>query len=372
MMAELSLTFIVPAYNEEEGLPATLESLLAQTVPAERIIVADDFSSDRTREVGLSYGVDVVTPPENLGSKAKAQNYALAFCTTDLVLPVDADTVLSENYVELIKAPFTDPDVVIAAGCVLSKHDGTVWERGRSTEYMFGFHIYRPVENKTHSPMVCSGCCSAFRREDLAAFGGFPERTIVEDMDYTWSQQIAGKRAVYVGNAVARAADPETLLYLRKQMWRWETGFFQNVRRHWKNLIRHKPMLAVWVLVAAFEIIISPLWYLAPIIGTTVFHMSLTGTLLWFFLVEWGLMLPVLTYAAIRRKVNPLRVLRNLPFVYANKYVNIYYAWKAMVCELILVPLGLKQTFTTYEKGRADTERDETTSAGYVHAPATT
>ncbi len=50
---------------------------------------------------------------------------------------------------------------------------------------LFGFHWHRPIQARANSPMVCSGCCSVFRRDDLMAFGGFPERTIVEDMDYT-------------------------------------------------------------------------------------------------------------------------------------------------------------------------------------------
>ena len=37
-----SLTIIVPAYNEEAGLPETLEAFLRQTVPADRIIVIND------------------------------------------------------------------------------------------------------------------------------------------------------------------------------------------------------------------------------------------------------------------------------------------------------------------------------------------
>src|SRR4051794_16016147 len=254
-----SLTVIVPAHNEEEGLPATLEALLHQTVPAEEIIVVDDGSTDRTGEVAEAYGVTVLTPPRNLGSKAKAQNHALPHCRTDLVLAVDADTVLARDYIEKIKPAFDDPDVVIAAGNVQTRFTRTVWERGRSIEYLFGFHWNRPIQNKANSPVVCSGCCSAFRRDSLVAFGGFPERTIVEDMDFTWSQEIAGNKAVYVGDAVAWAADPETLTYLRKQVWRWMAGFFQNVRLHMWKLVTRKPMLAVWIALAVLEIVTAPL-----------------------------------------------------------------------------------------------------------------
>ncbi|AIA01476.1 hypothetical protein ACFU90_22770 [Streptomyces noursei] len=48
----------------------------------------------------------------------------------------------------------------------------------------FGFHFLRLIEVFADNPMVCSGACSVFQREELVAFGGIPERTIVEDMDY--------------------------------------------------------------------------------------------------------------------------------------------------------------------------------------------
>lgn len=350
-----TITAIVPAFNEEEGISATLESLLAQTVPFDEIIVADDASTDRTREVAMSYEVSVLTPPQNLGSKARAQNFALPYCTTDLVLAVDADTVLATNYVELIKEPFSDPEVMIAAGCVLTRNSHTMTERGRTLEYLFGFHWHRPIQNSANSPVVCSGCNSAFRRKELAVFGGFPERTIVEDMDYTWSQQIAGKRAVYVGDAVAYAADPDSMEYLRKQVWRWMAGFFQNVRIHSRELVQSKRMLALWVFLAVWEILTVPLWYAMPFVWLFVFDWSPLTAGLWFFGAELALLAPPLIYGAVRRKISFWHVLACIPALYVVKVVNFSYAWKALVVEIVMVPLGLSRGLHDYEKGRADT-----------------
>jgi N-acetylglucosaminyltransferase len=350
-----TVTVIVPAHNEEEGLPATLESILGQTVPADEVIVIDDGSADRTGEVARAYGVTVLTPPRNLGSKAKAQNYALPRCETDLVLAVDADTVLAPDYIERIKPAFADPDVVVAAGSVQTRFTRTVWERGRSIEYLFGFHWHRPIQHLANSPVVCSGCCSAFRRDALVAFGGFPERTIVEDMDFTWSQQIEGRRAVYVGTAVAWAADPETLTYLRKQVWRWMAGFCQNVRLHLPRLITGKPLLALWIILALLEILTAPLWWATPLILTVVLNKPVAAALAWWFGTELTLTLPALIYAARRRRLPLWRVLLNVPCLYVVKPVNIYYAWKGVIVELILVPLRLSQGLVVYEKGRAHT-----------------
>ncbi|GAB2836055.1 glycosyltransferase family 2 protein [Streptomyces daliensis] len=346
------VTVIIPAHDEEAGLPATLESVLRQTLPAERVIVVDDESKDRTGEVARAHGVEVLRPPSNLGSKAKAQNHALPHCTTELVLAVDADTVLAPDYIERIVPAFEDPDVVIAAGNVQTRFTRTVWERGRSTEYLFGFHWHRPIQQRANSPMVCSGCCSVFRRRVLADFGGFPERTIVEDMDFTWTQQIAGRRARYVGEAVAWAADPETLCYLRKQVWRWMAGFCQNVRLHTGRLILRKPMLALWVLLAMLEILTAPLWWSAPFVLTLALDHPVLPTLAWWFGAELLFTVPPLVYAARRRRLPLRKVLLDIPCVYPTKIVNLVYAWKAVLVELILVPLRLSRGLTVYEKGR--------------------
>lgn len=347
-----TLTVIVPAHNEEDSLPATLRSIAAQSMPPEEIIIVDDGSTDRTGEVAAAFGVTVLRPPRNLGSKAKAQNYALPHCDTDLVLAVDADTVLAPDYIERVKPAFDDPDVGVAAGNVQTRFARTPWERGRSTEYLFGFHWHRPIQQLANSPMVCSGCCSVFRRELLAASGGFPERTIVEDMDFTWSRQLEGRRAVYVSDAMAWAADPESLTYLRKQVWRWMAGFMQNVRLHLPRLLTRKPMLATWIVVALLEILLAPLWWATPLILTLALHEPVASTMAWWAGSELLLTVPVLLYAARRRRLPVHQVLFNLPFVYLNKAVNLYYAWKAMTVELIMVPLRLSRGLLVYEKGR--------------------
>ncbi|MGH4030162.1 glycosyltransferase family 2 protein [Actinomycetota bacterium Odt1-20B] len=346
------VTVIVPAHNEEEGLPATLASLARQTVAPDRVLVVDDASADRTGEVAAAYGATVLRPPANLGSKARAQNYALPHCTTELVLAVDADTVLADDYIERVVPVFDDPEVVVAAGNVQTRHTRTVWERGRSVEYLFGFHWHRPIQHAAGSPLVCSGCCSVFRRADLVVFGGFPERTIVEDMDFTWSQQLAGRRALYVSDAVAWAADPETLTYLRKQVWRWMAGFCQNVRLHLGRSLTAKPMLALWILLALVEIVTAPLWWATPFLLAATTERTLGGSLAWWAGAEMLLTAPPLVYAARRRGLSLVGVLANIPCVYATKAVNLYYAWKALVVELALVPLGVSRGLRVYEKGR--------------------
>lgn len=343
----------MPAYNEESGLAATLESMLGQTVRPDQIIVVDDGSTDRTAEIARRFPhVTLVQPERNLGSKARAQNFGLRYCRTDLVLPVDGDTVLAPDYVELLLPEFErDPRLAVAAGAVFTQRQRTLWEQGRQMEYLFGFHWFRPVQHRVSSPTVCSGCCSVFRLDLLREFGGFPERTMVEDIDYTWSRQIAGYNAAYVADAVAYAAEPDTLRYMRTQLHRWKSGWFQNVRRHYPSLWRAKRWLALWVTLSLMEIVLAPITLAMPVIWYTVLNRSLISIGTWWAVGELLMLAPPLAYATFKRRMNPLRMIGYYPAFYVLKWLNFYYDWKALVTELVLVPLGRTAGLTTYHKG---------------------
>ena len=287
----LTATALVPAYNEGETLALTIEALLAQTEPFDEIVVINDCSTDDTREIAERYvsrGVKVITPPQNLGSKAHAQNYAVTegLVHSELVTPVDADTILGPDYLVWIKAAFLeDPRLVVAAGNVQTLYAKTPTERGRQMEYLHGFHYFRPIENAANAPVVCSGCCSTFLTSKLIECDGFPIRTIVEDMDYTWTMQTQGWNARYVSQAESWAADPETYHFLRVQLKRWMYGFFQNVRIHFRTLPR-KPMLAIWIGMGVVQILTAPLWWGLPFFLVLVLGFDFAETAEWWLAAE--------------------------------------------------------------------------------------
>lgn len=366
-----TLTVIVPAYNEEAGLADTLNSLLAQARPADRIVVVNDCSTDGTLEVAMSFadrGVEVLTPPKNLGSKAKAQNYALQFIDSDLVLPIDGDTMLDPDYIEKLLPVFDDPMVSVASGCVLTQRQETIWEKARQLEYLFGFHWYRSIQQRANSVTVCSGCCTVFRRKWLEE--GFPETTLTEDIYYTWTQHIKGRKAVYVHNAVARAAEPVSAEYMSKQLKRWKCGWFHGFRLQWTKLVRRKPMVALWsglqfleALLAPFLILLAAAWFLSAFSIT-----SGTGFMPFGLGVDWSKLLwlaawwvvgdcitfwPPVIYGCIKRKYPIRKAIVSYPAWYALKAVNLRWDMHMLIREMVLVPLRVCKPWTVYERGKA-------------------
>jgi len=118
----MRLSFVVPAYNEEAYLPACLESILNQIDPATsglasdacEIIVVNNASNDRTREVALGYpGVIVVDEPRKGLTFARQAGFAAS--TGDLIANVDSDSRLTPGWVAKVLTTFAEAEAATAA-----------------------------------------------------------------------------------------------------------------------------------------------------------------------------------------------------------------------------------------------------------------
>lgn len=75
------LSIIIPARNEECNLPHLLESLKSQTVQPFEIIVVDDYSDDRTKEIAEGYGVKVISNSSLLkAGQVRTGRYGMDIC----------------------------------------------------------------------------------------------------------------------------------------------------------------------------------------------------------------------------------------------------------------------------------------------------
>lgn len=231
----LSVTVVIPAYNEEEGIGACLESVLSQSIPPDQVIVVDDGSTDSTPEIlrGFRGRIEVVTLPENSGNKALALRAALPYIKGDVVVYTDADSELDPRAVELLLVHFLDPRVGAASGVVVSRRHNALTSV-RELQYIMGQEVYKRGMGALGTVMVIPGCVGAVRRE---LFDPSPD-TATEDMDLTLSVMEAGYRVVYEPRAVAHTSDPPNLRSYLRQSWRWFSGYFQNVRKHFATLPR--------------------------------------------------------------------------------------------------------------------------------------
>jgi glycosyltransferase involved in cell wall biosynthesis len=105
------VSILIPAYNAEGWIAHALQSAIVQTWQNKEIIVVDDGSTDRTREIARRFagkGVAVVST-ENQGLSA-AVNCAYRLCQGDYIQELDADDILAPRKIELQLAALREGD----------------------------------------------------------------------------------------------------------------------------------------------------------------------------------------------------------------------------------------------------------------------
>ena len=336
------VTIIVPAFNEEACLADTLASLLRQTSPAAEVIVVDDCSTDGTGDLARSFGVTVVRPPVNMGSKAGAQSYALQFVRTEFVAAVDADTTLAPDAVERLLDASREPGVAAACGTVLPRIIETVWERGRYVEYLFAFTFYKRVQDGYGAPLISSGCFSMYRTSILREAGGWSTRTLAEDMDLTWTLFQRGHAVRFIPEALCFPLEPHDFVFMRRQLKRWSHGFIQNVRLHWRGLLE-VPFLRSMVAVACWDAVIASIVYLMLLPFAAIWFRN-PYLLLGYVIDVPAILIPVVAGALPRREC--ARALASLPSFFVLRTVNAIFFLTALWAELVC-----GRTFQAYEKG---------------------
>jgi len=312
------VSIIIPAYNEENFIERAIESGFNQTIKPKKIIVIDDCSTDKTPEILMSLkkkhkNLEVIRQKQNKG-KAFNISHVLENCRlSEITLVLDADTWISENYIEEIVKPFVNSKVVISTGMSLpfepSNFFGKIIYRGATFQYKF-FCFRKEAHSFRNAIAVISGDSSAYRTSFLKELGGFPQGTQTEDMDITWIALEKKYKVVFQKKALARSNDPSTFKGHWKQITRWYSGSFQCFFRHGRKLFKTKPLLYTTLIPIYFDTIVYtplfiaaiPLWFFYPMFTY------------YFFLFDFIFTLAAIIYL-------DLRWIFRLPEIYVIKFI---------------------------------------------------
>ena len=172
----MRLSFVVPAYNEEAYLPACLDSILAEIhaagIPAE-IIVVNNASTDRTREVALNYsGVLLVDEPRK--GLTFARQAGLNASTGELIANIDADSRLPEGWLTQVLTTFAARPAMLALSGPLVYYDLTPRQcRLVRIFYATAFLTYAINRFVLRVGSMVQGGNFVVRRHALETIGGF-------------------------------------------------------------------------------------------------------------------------------------------------------------------------------------------------------
>lgn len=270
------VSVIIPAYNEERVIEASVRRILSSDYPHMEIIVADDGSRDRTSEiVAAMFGTDprvTLMTLEN-GGKASALNRALGRASGEIIVALDADTQFERETISRLVRWFADERIGAVAGNAKVGNRVNLVTRWQAVEYVTAQNIERRALTRFDAIMVVPGAVGAWRRAALNEVGGYPEDTLAEDQDLTIAIQRKGWKIAYDEDAVAWTEAPESFHALSRQRYRWSFGTLQCLWKHRAILRRGRPSgLALigipqaWLFQIAFAVI-SPAIDLALLVS---------------------------------------------------------------------------------------------------------
>ena len=283
------VTIVVPAYNEEVTIAATIQSLLALEYPLYEIIIVDDGSQDSTaRLLQDAFGLQQISRPirraipcqpelavfetqafkvpitlicKKNGGKADALNMGINASKFPYFVCMDADSVLQHDSLEKIVRPVLEDGNVVAVGGAVRPCNGAKIQNGRVVSYRMpkkiipcmqvleydrSFLAARILFDRFNGSIIISGAFGLFKKSVVIDAGGYDPTTMGEDMELVVKLHVFCRehgipyRIRYATDAICWTQAPETLGDLRKQRRRWHIGLFESMTRHRKILANPK------------------------------------------------------------------------------------------------------------------------------------
>lgn len=267
--ADLLVSVLIPAHNEERVIESTIRQVLASRNARIEIIVIDDGSHDATAAVvtaafGDHPAVRLITVPN--GGKAKALNLAVELARGEVLIALDADTMFGLDTIARLQRWFADPRIGAVAGNVQVGNRINLVTRWQSIEYITAQNLERRALAALNAIMVVPGAVGAFRRAALVQSGGYPEETLAEDQDLTIQIQRDGWKVIYDPAALAWTEAPETFLLLARQRFRWAFGTLQCLWKHRSILWTGRPLGLAYIAIPQSLVFQIGFSLIAPVI----------------------------------------------------------------------------------------------------------
>ncbi len=206
----------VPSFNAERTLGACLQSILAQTVAFEQVLVIDDGSADGTADVASGFDVELVRNPGNWGLAA-TRNVGLSIARNPLVASVDSDCVLAKDWLETLLTSMKT-GIGAVGGALFERHMDDLADLWRSKHLAQNWGP-EPVVN----PPFLFGCNGLHRREAVLSVGGYNEALTRNGEDSDISRKLKAKGWVLLYDPRARAfhLQRDSVTSAMARWWRW-------------------------------------------------------------------------------------------------------------------------------------------------------
>ncbi|HTE58329.1 MAG TPA: glycosyltransferase family 2 protein [Verrucomicrobiae bacterium] len=158
MAQEFSLSIIIPVYNEEHHIQRCLEALAAQTVLPDEVILVDNNSTDKTRDMTKQFPFVRVLHEKTQGV-VFARDTGFDAAKSDIIGRIDGDTILPPHWVQTVKKLMQDQHYAAVNGPVFY-YDMPFSPRNYWIDHQVRKYLYRGAP---HAPFLF-GSNSALRK----------------------------------------------------------------------------------------------------------------------------------------------------------------------------------------------------------------
>ena len=361
------ISFLIPCFNEEETIKATIKNLLALDFPNKQIIVINDGSTDNSAKIiyELQKYLDFTfIDLEFNNGKANALNKGIDYAKYDYVMGIDADTLIDDNAPYFMIEHFKkNPKLAAVTGNPRIRNKKSILGKIQTIEYASMVGSIKRTQALTGKINTISGVFTLFRKSAIEKVGKWDIDMITEDIAISWKFHLAGLHIKYEPRALCRMLVPETIPGLWKQRLRWAQGGQEVVIRDLKKGLKSFN-LAMYFLI--FEQIFSLIWIYSVLL-VLIFNI-INANLLDYYFLKYKLSLLVLS-ALILTFLNAVQFtialiadskyekINIFTIVYLSWYSTVYWVINALVSSLAF-PKAIRRkkgefaTWTSPDRGK--------------------
>lgn len=331
-----AISFLIPAYNEEKIIKKCIESIdkaAARYHGKTEIIVVNDGSTDNTEKVGLDsvrrlvYAHGEVFSISKAG-KAFSLDYGLKRTSSNIVIRMDADSLIDKNAIYPMVEHFEDPDVGSVSGFVFPLNKTNIFSRAQNVLFASYFYVKRAQE-LFDSIIVQPGAFTTFRKSALIKIGGWIHNQFGEDGELTSRMARFGYRSEFEQRSIIYSDSPQNIRSFVAQRSRWAIAYYHSRGRnleHTKELASPRALIFLqnlevhgagfglnfaWILLAAALLTPDSGFFLADLASPQTFLATLFIKLIGIHFVITAVQ--VMLYAYALKKVNRLKDIKYYP-----------------------------------------------------------
>ncbi|MCX2584729.1 glycosyltransferase family 2 protein [Pedobacter sp. MR22-3] len=234
-MNPIGVDIIVPMFNEEKVILDTIEALNKIKYSNYTIILIDDGSTDGTlalirQHYGNYPNIKILSQPNK--GKAAALNRAIENSYNDIIVCIDADTLIESDLIEKLLPYFEDSQVAAVAGNIKVCNRNNLITNVQAVEYTTLYNYDRKLFESVDGILIIPGALGAFKREIVLSLGGYRSDTLAEDTELTLRILCNNYKIRNATDLVGYTETPASLKMFLKQRIRWKVGTFQVLKNY--------------------------------------------------------------------------------------------------------------------------------------------